>query len=255
MLIDTHCHLNDPAFEETLPRVIDRARAAGVGACVVPAYDRPSLERTASLARIWPDIFPAFGLHPWFLGEDADCSAMEAFLQGNRAVAVGEIGLDFSPGCPPHALQIQALTGQLSLAQSLDLPVILHCRRAHEALYRILRTFGKTIRGVLHSFSGGPELMAAFVGLGFYISFSGSVTRKTAKKYHACAAAVPGDRLLLETDAPSIATETTVASKVEPMHTAEVARQVAALRKVSFEELCRTSTENACCLFKINVRS
>ena len=104
----------------------------------------------------------------------------------------------------------------------------------------------------MHSYSGSREMMARFLDLGFYISFSGAVTRRTAKKYHKNAVAVDGDRFVVETDAPSIATETTVASKVEPAHTAEVARRIAGLRAVSFGEICRLTTANAERLFGIS---
>jgi TatD DNase family protein len=102
---------------------------------------------------------------------------------------------------------------------------------------------------VLHSFSGNTEIMTRFLDLGFYISFSGAVTRRTARKYHKNAAAVPLDRFLLETDAPSIATETTDASLVEPRHTMEVAQKVAEIRGLPFEEVCSASTANANRLF------
>jgi TatD DNase family protein len=131
------------------------------------------------------------------------------------------------------------------------LPVLIHCRRAHEPLYQILKTYYGKIRGVMHSFSGSLELMSRFLDLGFYISFSGSVTRETAKIYHKNTQTVPLDRLLVETDAPSIATKTTVAHEIEPRHAKEVAQKIAELRGISFEEVCTHTTENAKCLFNL----
>jgi TatD DNase family protein len=246
MLIDTHCHLNDPSFADTLAAVMDRADAAGVSRFVVPAYDRASLERTAELARFYPErIMPAFGIHPWFVSEPFTADELRTFLSLPQTVAVGEIGLDFSPDTGPEASQIEALVLQLDLATECGLPVLVHCRKAYDRLYRILLSYRGRVRGVLHSYSGSTEMMTGFLELGFYVSFSGSVTRRTARKYHKNASSVPLDRLLVETDAPSIATETTPALQVE------VARKVAELRGISFDDVCRASTENAKRLFNV----
>jgi TatD DNase family protein len=250
VLIDTHCHLNDPSFTESLPAVIERAEAAGVTAFVVPSYDRASLERTAELARLYPSrILPAFGIHPWFLSEPLNTDELLLYLRLERTVAVGEIGLDFSPDAGAQEPQVESFTRQLDLAADLDLPVLIHCRKAYERLHSILESYRGRIRGVLHSYSGSAEMMARFTDLGFYISFSGALTKQTARKYHKNAAAVPIDRFILETDAPSIATETTVASEVEPRHTVEVALKMAEIRGTSFDEICEKSTENARRLF------
>ncbi len=249
-LIDTHCHLNDPAFSNTLPEVIGRAKAAGVCAFIVPAYDMGSLERTAEIAQRYPDaVFPAYGLHPWFINEPLDFPILRSYISLNNTVAVGEIGLDFSPGCLPADIQAPALIRQLDMAAALGLPVLIHCRKAYDQLYEILKPYKGKLRGVLHSYSGGKDGMARFIDLDFYISFSGSVTRRNARKYHKSAGAVPPDRIVLETDAPFIATESTVASKVEPCHMLEVAQKIAEIRGLTLSEVCRVSTLNALRLF------
>ena len=181
MLIDTHCHLNDPAFKETLPEVKARAKAAGVSCFIVPAYDFESLGRTAELAASSPGvIFPAFGIHPWHVQEPINYGEVLPFIRQHHPVAIGEIGLDFSPECPPQEIQTKSLIRQLEWAGEYDLPVTIHCRKAYDALYQILLDVGGKIRGAMHSFSGNKEMIFKFIELGFYISFSGSVTRKTA---------------------------------------------------------------------------
>jgi TatD DNase family protein len=250
MLIDTHCHLNDPSFAEKLPEVIARARQAGIGACIVPAYDRASLQGTAALALRYADyIFPAYGLHPWFVGQGIAIDELREYLVQPGTVAVGEIGLDFSPECLPPEAQREPFRLQLDLAAELGLPVLIHCRKAHDELLKVLTWYKGKLRGVLHSFSGGRELALRFIELGFLIACSGSVTRTTAKKYHTTAAGIPLDSLLVETDAPSIATQTTPASQVEPRHAAEVARAIAGLRGSTFEEIAQATTDNAVRLF------
>ncbi len=249
-LIDTHCHLNDPSFADTLPEVIARAEAAGVNAFIVPAYDMESMERTAGLALLYPDaVFPAYGLHPWFISDRMDWGLVRSYINREDAAAVGEIGLDFSPECLPAEVQVPAFIRQLDMAADSGLPVLVHCRKAYDRLYEILKDYQGRIKGILHSYSGGKDAMARFLELGFYISFSGSVTRRNARKYHKTAAAVPPDRFLLETDAPSIATESTVASEVEPRHVLEIAQKIAELRGMPLAEVGRVSTENVLRLF------
>jgi len=250
-IIDTHCHLNDPSFEATLQGVIARAQSAGVGRILVPSYDRESLERTAQLAEAYPGVlYPAYGVHPWFINKDCDLEKLRPYLLRRDTVAVGEIGLDFSSAAYPAAEdQAQALVRQLDMAAGANLPVMLHCRKAYDRLYDILKRYRGGLRGVLHSYSGGADGLARFIDLNFYISFSGSVTRNNARRYHRVAAVVPLDRVLLETDAPSIATESTVASAVEPRHALEVAETIAEIRSIPLSDVCRHSTENALSLF------
>jgi TatD DNase family protein len=252
MLIDTHAHLNEPAMAEKLDAVVVRARNASVTGCVVPAYDRDSLARTALLAETYRGfIYPAYGIHPWFVDDDFDMVLLRDYLTKNNTVALGEIGLDFGAGFSNQEQQISVFRVQLAMAMEYGLPVIVHCRKAFDAMYNVMSACRPEIKGVMHSFSGSLELMNKFLDLGLYVSFSGSVTRKSARKYHRNAQAIHRDRYLLETDAPSIATESTVASEVEPINVVEVAKKMAELRNESYETICRQSTENAKRLFKI----
>lgn len=253
MLVDTHCHLNDPLYKGMIREVILRAQRADVRIIIVPAYDSESLERTAELARSYPGVvLPAYGIHPWFLENCRNFDGVLSYLEGGDAVAVGEIGLDFSQGMPSREVQEQFFREQLDMAARIGLPVIIHCRKAYETLLSILRGYGQDLRGVIHSYSGSNEMMERFVNLGYYISFSGSLTRKTARKYHRNAVDIPRDRFVLETDAPSIATETTIASRVEPCHVCEVARKFSELCQIPYEEVSRTSTGNASRLFRLS---
>ncbi len=250
-IIDTHCHLNDDSFAATLSEVIERSKAAGASRIIVPAYDLESLERTARLAECYPGVlFPAYGLHPWFMKSGFNPEKIRPYLLGENTAAVGEIGLDYtSADYPATEAQVRGLICQLDMAVELNLPVLLHCRKAYDPLYGILKRYQGRVRGVLHSYAGGADSLARFIELGLYISFSGSVTRSGARKYHRTAATVPPERMLLETDAPSIATESTVASAVEPRHILEIADKIAEIRSIPLTEVCRQSTENALRLF------
>ncbi|OPY91563.1 MAG: putative deoxyribonuclease YcfH [Syntrophus sp. PtaU1.Bin208] len=141
------------------------------------------------------------------------------------------------------------LIRQLDMAAAFGLPVLIHCRKAYDRLFEILKPYRGKLKGVLHSYSGGKDGMARFIDLDFYISFSGSVTRRNARKYQKTAGAVPQDRILLETDAPFIATESTVASEVEPCHLLEVAQKITEIRGLMLSEVCRVSTGNTLRLF------
>ncbi len=220
---------------------------------IVPSYDVGSLERTHHVVSVRQKaLFPAFGIHPWYVTDDTDVDSLVVpYLSNHGAIAVGEIGLDLAPGCPPMEWQMPVFKRQLTLADERGLPVIIHCRKAHDQLYSILKGYGEHLQGVMHSYSGSTELMFKFLDLGFFVAFSGSVTRRTARKYHTNAREVPVDRLLLETDAPSIATETTVASLVEPKHMVEIAEKVAELKGISYQEICAHSTRNARLLFNL----
>lgn len=231
--------------------MIAAAIAQGVRQFVVPAYDADSLERTHRVVLGREGVlFPAYGIHPWYVSHSTNVDALlHPYLDNQGVVAIGEIGLDFVPGSPPPDQQISALTQQLNLAVNLDLPVIIHCRKGHEQILPILRAYRGSLRGVMHSYSGSTEFMFRFLDLGLFIAFAGSVTRHTARKHHKNAKEVPLDRLLLETDAPSIATETTLASLVEPRHTVEVAEKVAGLRNIPYDDICRHTTRNARLLF------
>jgi TatD DNase family protein len=256
MLIDTHVHLNEPVMLGKIDEVVERAKNASVPACIVPAYDQDSLARTAFLAESYRGyIFPAYGFHPWFIDEAFDPISVKEYLTGHGAVALGEIGLDFGAEFTNQDKQIAVFKKQLLLAIEYDLPVILHCRKAFNVMYDAMLPYQGQIKGVMHSFSGSQEIMNRFMELGLYISFSGSVTRKSARKYHRNAQAVSAEHYLLETDAPSIATESTVASEVEPSHVVEIANKMAELRDESYEEICRQSTENAQRLFHLRLGS
>lgn len=245
-LVDTHCHLFLEPLGARVEAALERARGAGVTRVVVPAYDSASWDRVAGLAAR-PGVAVAYGLHPWVADEPLDLERLEALLPG--AVALGEVGLDFAVDHPDRRCQIEALQRQLELARRLDLPVILHCRRAFDALFALLRQHGP-LRGVLHAFSRGAELAGRAVReLDLHVAIGGAVTRPGALRARQSAAAVPSRRLLLETDAPSIGMEGLAAEETEPRHVARVAGAVAALRAEPLEAVAEETTRNARSLF------
>jgi len=253
-IVDTHCHLNDPAFAQKIDEVIGRAKLSGVSAFIVPSYDLESLMKTEELSNRYTEIHPAFGIHPWYANDNIDITPVERYSKQNRTIAIGEIGLDFSEEIKAdREAQIRLFRAQVEFAISQNLPVLIHCRKAHNEMLGILQQYQNRIRGVMHSFSGNQEMLSKFLSLGLYISFSGAVTRTHAKKYHKNAKNLPEDRILFETDAPAISTQSVRAEDVEPCHILEVIRFVASLRDVPVERLISSSTQNARELFGTSI--
>lgn len=259
-LIDSHVHLNFDVFEPDIEAVRSRWQENGVVKLVHSCVEPSEFPRIQQLARAYPEINFAVGLHPL----DADKWTKEmageiAMLASSdvKVVAVGEIGLDFYKA-NNEAQQRLVLESQLEIAAKLNLPVIIHCRDAAAQLKQILSSFqannSSQIRGVMHCWGGTPEETQWFLDLGFYISFSGTVTFKNAQQIHQSAQIVSKDRLLIETDCPFLAPVPKRGIKRnEPAFVLHVAQAIAQLRGETVEEIAQTTTANACKLFNLSV--
>ena len=192
-MIDAHDHLQDPAFSSDLAAVLGRAEAAGVDRAVCNGTRPEDWPRVLALAREYPAVVPCFGLHPWFVAEAPPgwLRTLEGFLDEVPS-GVGEAGLDAGRGDAPA--QEKAFRAQLALSREKKRPLTVHCVRAFGRLLDILREEGPLPAGfLLHGYGGASEMVAPFAGLGAYFSFTGP---------RRALAAVPADRLLLETDCP-----------------------------------------------------
>lgn len=198
-LTDTHCHLDDPCFDADRDLCLSRAVEAGVIRGVIPGVSRPQWARARALAARYGWKY-AVGTHPMSLPEHADVPGQGAPDEIEGAVAIGECGLD---GTVPVDMEVQerVLSAHLALAREAGLPVILHGYRAHDRLLPLLRRWAP-LRGVLHSYSGGPELVDDYVALGLHLSMGGPITWEKARKPVLTLQKIPKDRLLAETDAP-----------------------------------------------------
>ena len=234
MWIDAHLHLDAAAFDADRDDVVARAAGAGVGLMVSAATTVPSAERVLALARRYPAVRAAVGIHPEHAGE-ADTAALHALerLAGDAAVvAIGEIGLDYVHGAGTKAAQAAAFRAQVRLAGRLDLPVVVHDREAHDDVERILLEEGAT-RVVLHCFSGTPDMAARCAAAGWMISLAGPVTFRNAGVLRDVARRVPEERLLVETDAPYLSPVPMRGRRCEPAFVVYTARAVAGLRGAS----------------------
>jgi TatD DNase family protein len=199
-----------------------------------------------------PGLGCALGLHPWHAVDDVE-EVLEQIV-AERPVAVGEAGLDFwsNPPICPRERQLEVLEAQLHLAGRLGLPVTLHSRKAVGDLLGVLRNHPR-VRGALHAYSGSFEQVKAFVELGYLVGIGGGVTRNRARRIRRTAAALPLDRLLLETDAPAIGMDVVEPPDVRPKHLRRVAEVVAELRGIGVDEVEEQTDANARALFGSSV--
>ena len=255
-LIDSHCHIVFRNFEEDLDEVAARWRDAGVRALLHACVEPAEIPAIRALADRFPEMRYSVGVHPldtqhWC--PDTVDVLRQAALDDSRVVAIGELGLDLFRDKNLEE-QLAVLRPQLDLAVELNLPVIVHCRDAAEPMLDELRTRrseGLCPTGVMHCWGGTPEEMHAFLDLGFYISFSGTVTFPKALATHACAEQVPEDRFLVETDCPFLAPVPRRGKRNEPAFVASVAARVADLRGVDVDRVAAVTTSNARRLFKL----
>lgn len=251
MLIDTHCHLADPAYAPDRREVLERAWTAGVARVVVIGESRASAEAALGLAEAEPRLAATAGIHPHHAREwDAAAATwLRSQLQNPHVVAVGETGLDFHYEHSPRSDQRRAFAAQLELAAEFRKPAVIHAREADDEVAAILGDHPDAT-AILHSFSSGMGLLRAGLVHRHYVSFSGMVTFKNWRLDEAVLE-TPLDRLLLETDGPYLAPVPHRGRRNEPAYVRSVAERIAAVRKLPVEELIAVTGRNACRVFQL----
>ena len=260
MFVDSHAHIDGPEFDADREEVIPRAHAAGVSAILNVGTGDPhggAFERAIDLGKSHQTVYTAIGTHPHdarFYNDEAEEKTRSLIQSGERVVAWGEIGLDFHYDNSPRDMQVSVFKRQLRAARDLNLPVIIHTRKAEAETIDILKTDydGADRRGVFHCFSGSKELAQRAIDLGFMISFSGIVTFKKADELRNIARQVPLDRLLIETDCPYLTPVPHRGKRNEPAYVVEVARCLAGLHSIEIDDLGRITTENFMRFFSLH---
>ncbi len=255
-LIDTHVHINFDVFEKDLKLLQDRWQEAGVIHLVHSCVEPEEFASIQKIADKFSELSFAVGLHPLDVNkwnEDTAAQILKLASSDERVVAIGETGLDFYKA-DNQKQQEKALLAQLEIARKLNKPVIIHCREAAANLREIIADFWQKqspLQGVMHCWGGTVEETNWFLDLGFYISFSGIVTFKSAKSVQESAKIVPQERLLIETDCPFLAPVPKRGKRNEPAYVRYVAQYLAELRNTSIEEIAEQTTSNARRLFGI----
>ena len=250
MLVDSHCHLDAPEFDADREAVVARARGTGVLQQVLPAVHATGWPKLRTICRAGTGLFPAYGLHPMYLDahRPAHLDELRRWIERERPVAVGECGLDFFVAGLDAEAQRHYFTGQLKLAREFDLPVIVHARRAVDAVIAAVKRTGG-LRGVIHSYSGSAEQARQLFELGFLLGLGGPVTYERASRLRGLAASLPLEGLLLETDAPDQPDAQHRGQRNEPARLPRVCNTIAALRGVDPDTVARTTSDNARRLF------
>lgn len=251
-LIDTHAHLTDDRFAGNLVEVLEEARQAGVVAVVNAGYSIESSRAVFQLAQTLDPCYGVVGIQPGDAPQalGPDLAEIAAMLAHPKVVGIGEIGLDYYWNKHPRDVQIAAFAAQIELARELRVPFVIHDRDAHGDILEVLRRFAPYPHNfVMHCFSGSLEFAEICVALGGYISLAGPVTFKNAVKPGKMAAAVPLDRLLVETDCPYLAPHPYRGQLNRPVHLPLIAQRIAEIRGLPLSVVAAQTTANACAVF------
>lgn len=251
-MIDTHCHLDDAKLDAK--SIIETMKIDGLEKIITIGTSVTDIENVVNIAENNSDVYACIAIHPYYadsLTGDVE-EKMAKLSKSSKVVGIGEFGLDYHdyPGAPSRDEQRRAFVSQIKLADKLSLPICLHIRDAHGDALEILKENSKYINnsGIIHCFSGSPEVAREYVKLGFYISFSGSITYK--KSYEEIIKAVPLNRMLFETDSPYLAPQGLRGTINVPKNTIITAEFVADKLGLSYSEIEKIERENVLRLFK-----
>jgi len=246
MLIDTHCHLDAAEFDADRGQVAARAHTAGVEVMVVPAVERANFDAVLRCCAHYSGCRAALGIHPMYVerAQPDDLETLRDKVGRERLVAIGEIGLDFFVPDFDAVRQEYYFVEQLKIAREFNLPVLLHIRRAQDAILKQLRRF-RLKGGIAHAFNGSHQQADEFIKLGFKLGFGGAMTYPRATRLRELAATLPLESIVLETDAPDIPPVFIGKGRNSPEYLPRIAQALAELRGVSLDELALATSANA----------
>lgn len=250
--IDTHCHLFLKEFETDSDDVIKRSIHSEVTKMIVPNVDSSTILPLVDLCKKYSNnLFPAIGMHPCSVKENVESELQKhkQYLEHNKFIAIGEIGIDLYWDKTFFKEQIIALETQIEWALEYKLPVILHCRESFEEVYNIVRKY-KNLRGVFHAFTGTHEDAIKIIELGFYVGIGGVVTFKNSNLGKEILG-LPLENIILETDSPYLTPAPYRGKRNEPSYIPIIAQKLSEIYNISLKEIEATTTENATNLFGI----
>lgn len=254
MIFESHAHYDDDAFDEDRDELLSSMKENGVETIVNVSASKKSLKKVKELMNSYPFIYGAFGLHPDEVGDMTDHILEEIRLlcRQEKALAIGEIGLDYYWDKEHHSLQKKWFDAQAQLAREEKLPIIVHSREAAADTLDMVKGFrGGEIGGVIHCFSYAKEMAREYLNMGFYLGIGGVVTFKNAKKLKEVVEYAPLSSLLLETDCPYLAPVPYRGKRNNSIYLKYVAETIAQIKNVSYEEVVDTTRQNARKMFRL----
>lgn len=254
-LFDSHCHVDEKAFDEDRQEVLVRMSEGGITRCAVIGSDMVTSRHAADFAASQPGMYAAVGIHPHEASgfRESDPDTLALWLKENKVRAIGEIGLDYHYDLSPREVQREVCEIQMELAWQLGVPVVYHVREAHQDMLDLMKRHGTHLTpGIIHCFSGSAEIAREYLKLDMMISFSGSLTFKKAPRLCEAAVMIPRDRLLAETDSPYMSPEPVRGRRNEPANVRYVVAKLAELRGDTFEEAAAYTFRNASDFYHIS---
>ena len=266
MFVDTHCHLDGEEFNEDREATMQRAREAGVGKIFLPAIDLPSSQRILTLCQQYPDyLYPMIGLHPEEVRADWReqllaisnllLASQEPKAKNQKPIAIGEVGLDFYWSREFEKEQLEAFEAQVQWAVEQQLPLMIHCRKAQNEMVAIIKRYANDLPGgVFHCFTGNEKEAAELLQFErFVLGVGGVLTFKKSHLPEVLPAAVPLDRIVLETDAPYMAPVPMRGQRNEPAYVSHVLQRMAEAYGISTDELAARTNENVMRVFGVKL--
>ncbi len=252
MIIDSHCHIDFPEFDDDREQVLASSDKLGINHIIVPGVTCDAWPRIKACCKQYPMLHPCYGLHPYFIEQhhEDDLTQLEHWLITENPVAVGECGLDYYLKHLDKQLQHFYFHRQLELAQQYDLPVVIHARKSTEDVINIIKQY-PGISGMIHSYSGSFEQAIKLIDLGFYLSFGGPITYDNAKRLRKLVTSLPLESILVETDAPDQPIAEWTSKRNEPAAIMSIIDTIAALHDIDTDEVAIQTSENAQQLFEL----
>lgn len=253
MIFDTHAHYDDEQFNPDREELLLSMKDGGVGTIMNVSASFESCRKVLDLAHQYPFLYAAIGVHPDHVGEldDEKVLKMRELLLDEKALAVGEIGLDYYWKEESEEIQKKWFIRQLELAKDMNLPVIIHSRDAAYDTLEIMKEYGKDLSGVIHCFSYSLETAMQYVKMGYYIGIGGVVTFKNGRKLKEVAKMVPLSSIVLETDCPYLAPVPNRGKRNNSMNLTFVAEEIASIKGISVNEVIEETEKNARNLYRL----
>lgn len=250
MYFESHAHYDDKRFREDREELLELLPSCGIDYVVNVGCDLKSSQNSLRLAKKYPYVYAAVGVHPHEVGDMSSqtIEQLRKLSTEQKVVAIGEIGLDYYYDFHPRELQRFWFRQQLRLAEEVDLPVIIHSRDAAQETFDIIEA-SPVRRGVIHCYSGAWQMAQDYVDMGFYIGVGGVVTFSNAKKLHEVVEKIPLERILIETDCPYLAPNPNRGKRNDSRNLQYVVEKIAQMKQMSTDDVAKITADNAKSLF------